>query len=60
VLPPKVLAVASLAFATCLTLAGPAAAKKTATTTYYLSLGDSLSVGIQPGPPDDPGHEACR
>jgi len=24
---------------------------------YYLSLGDSLSVGIQPGPADDPGHE---
>jgi lysophospholipase L1-like esterase len=26
---------------------------------YYLSLGDSLSVGIQPGPADDPGHEAA-
>src|SRR3954451_19457469 len=25
---------------------------------YYLSLGDSLSVGIQPGPANDPGHEA--
>ena len=75
-IPPKVLAVATLAFATCLALAGPAAAKKTATTTYYLlalltlalallavpasaaaakpryvvSLGDSFSAGVQPGP----------
>jgi lysophospholipase L1-like esterase len=24
---------------------------------YYLSLGDSLSVGVQPGPASDPGHQ---
>lgn len=34
--------------------AAPAAAAKKQ---YYLSLGDSLSVGVQPGPAGDPGHE---
>jgi lysophospholipase L1-like esterase len=36
-----------------------AKAKPTMGKQYYLSLGDSLSVGIQPGPANDPGHEAA-
>lgn len=57
----KVLSVLALALAACAALAVPAAAatKKKPKTQYYLSLGDSLSVGIQPGPADDPGHEAA-
>jgi lysophospholipase L1-like esterase len=54
----KVLALVALALASCLMLAAPAAAKKKPRTTYYLSLGDSLSVGIQPGPADNPGQQA--
>jgi lysophospholipase L1-like esterase len=45
-----------LALAACLLCAGPAAAAKKR---YYLSLGDSLSVGVQPGPASDPGHETA-
>jgi hypothetical protein len=52
----KVVGLAVLALSGCLALAGPAVAAKPKTT-YYLSLGDSLSVGIQPGPASDPGHE---
>jgi hypothetical protein len=47
----------ALALASCLVLAAPAAAKKPRTM-YYMSLGDSLSVGIQPGPADNPGQQA--
>jgi hypothetical protein len=54
----KVLALVALALASCLMLAAPAAATKKPRTTYYLSLGDSLSVGIQPGPADNPGQQA--
>jgi hypothetical protein len=55
----KVLTLAALALAAFVALAAPAAAaSKKPKTQYYLSLGDSLSVGIQPGPADDPGHEA--
>jgi lysophospholipase L1-like esterase len=57
-IPSKLLAVATLALATCLALSGPAAAKRNPKTTYYVSLGDSLSVGIQPGPRDNPGQKA--
>src|SRR3954468_20102481 len=49
-----------LAFVACLVLAAPAGAassKSKSKTMYYLSLGDSLSVGIQPGPRDNPGQE---
>jgi len=50
----------ALALVACLVLAAPAAARGSKPrTTYYLSLGDSLSVGIQPGPANDPGHEAA-
>ena len=55
----KVLTLAALALAAFVALAAPAAAaSKKPKTQYYLSLGDSLSVGIQPGPADNPGHEA--
>jgi hypothetical protein len=50
------LAVAAAAFA-ALAVPAAAASKKKPKTQYYLSLGDSLSVGIQPGPANDPGHE---
>ena len=53
----KVLALV-VALASCLVLAATAAAKKKPRTMYYLSLGDSLSVGIQPGPADNPGQQA--
>ena len=53
----KVLAPVALALASCLVLAASATAKKPRTM-YYLSLGDSLSVGIQPGPADNPGQQA--
>jgi lysophospholipase L1-like esterase len=45
----------ALALAACLACAAPAAASAPERQ-YYLSLGDSLSVGVQPGPADDPGH----
>jgi hypothetical protein len=53
----KVLAPVAPALAPCLVLAAPVAAKKPRTM-YYMSLGDSLSVGIQPGPADNPGQQA--
>jgi lysophospholipase L1-like esterase len=46
----------ALAIAVSLGCAAPAVAAK-AERTYYLSLGDSLSVGIQPGPADHPGQQ---
>lgn len=52
--------VAPLVLALCVGLALSASAEGAAKDgPYYLSLGDSLSVGIQPGPASDPGHEAA-
>jgi lysophospholipase L1-like esterase len=50
-----------LALAACLICAAPAVAAKPKKpkTQYYLSLGDSLSVGVQPGPANDPGRESA-
>jgi lysophospholipase L1-like esterase len=52
--PMKLLPLALLVLAACLITAAPAVAAKPI---YYLSLGDSLSVGIQPGPATNPGQE---
>src|SRR4051812_42640169 len=53
----KLIPLAAVALAACLITAAPAAAKSSKTM-YYLSLGDSLSVGMQPGPANNLGHEA--
>jgi lysophospholipase L1-like esterase len=53
----KLLVPLLLALAACLLLAAPAGAASKSKTMYYLSLGDSLSVGIQPGPASNPGQE---
>jgi lysophospholipase L1-like esterase len=55
----KLVSLLALALGACLVLAAPAGAASSTTskTMYYLSLGDSLSVGIQPGPASDPGHQ---
>jgi lysophospholipase L1-like esterase len=52
----KFIPLAVLALAACLMTAAPASAASPKTM-YYLSLGDSLSVGIQPGPATNPGQE---
>jgi len=51
---PVALVVAALALLALPAAAGAATTKPK--TRYYLSLGDSLSVGVQPGPADDPGN----
>jgi lysophospholipase L1-like esterase len=57
---PFVLTICAAAVVAAPAQAAPKAkAKPTKVKQYYLSLGDSLSVGIQPGPANDPGHEAA-
>jgi lysophospholipase L1-like esterase len=46
-----------LTLAAALILAASAAAASKPKTRYYLSLGDSLSVGVQPGPATNPGQQ---
>jgi lysophospholipase L1-like esterase len=53
----KLLVLLALALAACLLVAAPAGAASQSKTMYYLSLGDSLSVGVQPGPASNPGQQ---
>ena len=58
----KLVSLLALALSACLIVAAPAGAASStkSKTMYYLSLGDSLSVGIQPGPANNPGQQKAN
>lgn len=58
----KFVSLLALALSACLIVAAPAGAASgsKSKTMYYLSLGDSLSVGIQPGPANNPGQQGAN